>query len=114
MKHLPKHLRPRWRYLTVALESRPDASIDRRGFQRELWYAGQNLVGDPGSADADLTVVHFRFDDGVGAAIVRVRRDEVVPGRAALACVDDVDGAPLGVRVGATSGTIRGARERLG
>ena len=114
MKHLPKHLRPRWRYLAVALETSPDASIGRRGFQREVWYAAQNLLGDPGSADADLTVVYFRFDDGgSGEAIVRVRRGEVDAGRAALACVDEVDGTPLGMYVRATSGTIRGARSRL-
>ena len=51
VKHLPKYLRPRWRYLAVELESWPDADVDRRSFQRELWFAAQNLLGDAGSAD---------------------------------------------------------------
>ncbi|QLG62949.1 Rpp14/Pop5 family protein [Halorarum salinum] len=112
MKHLPKHLRPRWRYLAVGIETWPDATLSRGAFQREVWYAAQNLLGDPGSADADLTVVRFRHGDGVGEALLRVRRDEVRAGRAALACVDDVDGRPVGLRVRGVSGTIRACEER--
>ncbi len=112
MKHLPKHLRPRWRYLAVRIESWPDAAIDRRAFQRELWYAGQNLLGDPGSAAADLTVVRFAFTDGDGGAIVRVRHGETEPARAALACIDDIDGSAVGLWVRGMSGTIRAASEK--
>ncbi|TKX77234.1 ribonuclease P, partial [Halorubrum sp. SD626R] len=48
MKHLPKHLRPRWRYVAVGIETWPDADVGRRAFQRALWYAAGNLVGDAG------------------------------------------------------------------
>ncbi|WP_313690965.1 Rpp14/Pop5 family protein [Halorarum halobium] len=112
MKHLPKHLRPRWRYLAVGIETWPDASIPRGAFQRSLWYAAQNLLGDPGSADADLTVVTYEFGDGAGEAIVRARRGEVDAARAALACVADVDGEAIGLRVRGVSGTIRACEER--
>ncbi|MGM0604541.1 MAG: Rpp14/Pop5 family protein [Halobacteriota archaeon] len=112
MRHLPKHLRPRWRYLAVGLESVPDADIDRRDFQREVWYAAGNLLGDPGSADADLTVYAFEFESGVGEAIVRTRREEVEAARAAIACVESVDGSPLGVWVRGVSGTVRACEER--
>jgi ribonuclease P/MRP protein subunit POP5 len=112
MKHLPKHLRPRWRYLAVELEGWPDASVSRGAFQREVWYAAQNLVGDVASADADLTVLGFDFDEGRGETLVRARRDEVGAARAVLACVDSVDGHPLGVRVRGVSGTVRAAEER--
>ncbi|WP_255194117.1 Rpp14/Pop5 family protein [Natronobeatus ordinarius] len=111
MKHLPKHLQPRWRYLAVELESWPDASVGRRSFQREVWYASQNLLGDPGSADADLTVVRFSFADATGQAIVRVRRGETEPARAAIACIDEIDGHTVGVVVHGISGTIRAAEE---
>ncbi|QLK25258.1 ribonuclease P [Natrinema zhouii] len=111
MKHLPKHLRPRWRYLAVSLETWGDERIGRRSFQRELWYAGQNLLGDPGSADADLSVVRFDFTDGIGGAIVKVRHGETEPARAALACIDEIDGAAVGIRVRGISGTIRAAEE---
>ncbi|GAB3025573.1 hypothetical protein GCM10025298_11920 [Natronobiforma cellulositropha] len=109
MKHLPKHIRPRWRYLALTLESQSGVAIERRSFQREVWYAGQNLLGDPGSADADLRVVRFTFSDGAGEAIVRARHGESERARAALACIDEVDGAPLGLCVRGVSGTIRAA-----
>jgi ribonuclease P/MRP protein subunit POP5 len=111
MKHLPKHIRPRWRYLAVEIESTPDAEIDRGSFQRELWYAAGNLLGDPGSADADLTVYDFHFEDGVGETIIRVRRGETDAARAAVACVDAIDGEPVGVVVRGISGTVRACEE---
>ena len=112
MKHLPKHLQPRWRYLAVGLEAWPDADITRSDFQRAVWYAAGNLLGDPGSADADLRVLHFTFADGAGEAVVRARRGEVGPARAALACVDEVAGHPVGLHVRGVSGTVRGCEER--
>ena len=112
MKHLPKHLRPRWRYLAVGLESWPDADVDRGAFRRELWYATQNLLGDVGSAELDAELLGFRFESGAGTAVVRVRRGEVERLRAALATIDEVDGAPLGVRVRGTSGTVRACEEK--
>ncbi|MFC6976109.1 Rpp14/Pop5 family protein [Halomicroarcula sp. GCM10025709] len=112
MKHLPKHLRPRWRYLAVGIESWPDAEIDRRSFQRSVWYAAQNLLGDVGSAAADMNVVEFAFGDGAGHAIVRVRRAQVDEARAALAALGDIDGAQVGIRVRGTSGTMRACEEK--
>jgi ribonuclease P/MRP protein subunit POP5 len=112
MRHLPKHLRPRWRYLAVELEGWTDTSLSRGAFQREVWYAAQNLVGDVASADADLTVLGFEFDRGRGETLVRARRGEVGVARAVLSCVDAVDGHPLGVRVRGVSGTVRAAEER--
>ncbi|WP_416839283.1 Rpp14/Pop5 family protein [Haloferax sp. DFSO52] len=112
MKHLPKHLRPRWRYLAVELETWPDATLRRGSFQRELWFAAQNLYGDVGSADADLTVLGFTFDECVAETIVRARRGHVDDARAALACIDAVDDHPVGVRVRGVSGTVRACSER--
>ena len=112
MKHLPKHFRPRWRYLAVGLESWPDAVLDRRTFQRELWFAAQNLLGDAGSADLDGSVLHFRFEDGDGEAVVRARRGEVERLRAVIATIDAADGQPLGVSVQGVSGTVRACEEK--
>jgi len=112
VKHLPKHLRPRWRYVAVGLESWPDAAIDRGTFQRELWYAAQDLLGDVGSAALDLEVYGFAFEDGVGDAVVRVRRGEVEQARAVLACLNEVGGTPLGVHVRGVSGTVRACEEK--
>jgi ribonuclease P/MRP protein subunit POP5 len=112
MKHLPKHLRPRWRYLAIGIETWPDADLGRRAFQRALWYAAGNLVGDAGSADADLTLLRFTYEDGAGEAVVRVRHGHVDETRAAVACVSDVDGDPVGIRVRGISGTVRACEER--
>ena len=112
MKHLPKHIRPRWRYLAVGIESIPEASISRGDFQRALWYAAGNLLGDAKSADCDLTVYGFSFDNATGEAIVRVRRGETDPARAALACIDRIDDIPVGVVIRGISGTVRACEER--
>ncbi|WP_132059810.1 Rpp14/Pop5 family protein [Halorussus amylolyticus] len=112
MKHLPKHLRPRWRYLAVHLETWPDADLDRRDFQRSVWFATQNLLGDAGSADADCKVLHFEFADGTGEAIVRARHGHADEARAALACVDEIRGDPVGLFVAGISGTVRACEEK--
>jgi ribonuclease P/MRP protein subunit POP5 len=112
MKHLPKHLQPRWRYLGVSIEAYPDADIDRRALQRALWYAAQNLVGDAGSADLDLTVLRFTFADGRGSAVVRTRRGETDRARAVIGTLSAIDGNPVGSRVRGTSGTVRACEEK--
>jgi ribonuclease P/MRP protein subunit POP5 len=112
VRHLPKHLRPRWRYLAVRLESRPDTDFTRGAFQRACWFAAQDLVGDVGSAELDLRVVDFDFANGTGHAIVRTRRGETDRARAVLASVDSVDDAELGLRVAGTSGTVRACTEK--
>jgi ribonuclease P/MRP protein subunit POP5 len=112
VKHLPKHLRPRWRYLAVGIESWPDADFDRGTFQRQLWYAAQNLVGDVGSAAVDLTVLSFSLAAGRGGALVRVRHGEVERARAVLATLARVDGTPVGLRVRGVSGTVRACEEK--
>ena len=112
MKHLPKHLRPRYRYLWVRIEAWPDADLDRRGFQRAVWAETRGLLGDAGSAAIDPTVARFSFAEGVGTAAVRVRRGEVDRGRAALAPIASIGGEPVGIRVVGTSGTIHAGEER--
>ena len=112
MKHLPKHLQPRWRYLAVAIETWPDAELDRRALQREVWYATQNLLGDTTSADLDMTVLRFDHAGGLGHAILRVRRGYTDEARAALACINGIDGTPVGLRVTGISGTVRACEEK--
>ncbi len=112
VKHLPKHLQPRYRYLAVGLETWPDADVGRRSFQRATWATARGLVGDVGSAELDLEVLRFDHVDCSGEAIVRTRRDDVDRARAVLACVERIDGAPVGVHVRGVSGTVRACTER--
>lgn len=112
MKHLPKHLQPRWRYLAVEIETWPDTTVERGAFQRTLWYGAQNLLGDPGSAALDLSVLRFRAGGATAEALVRVRRGERERARAVLACIDRVEGEPVGLCVRGASGTVRACEER--
>ncbi len=112
MKHLPKHLRPRWRYLAVEIETYPETTIAREDFQTALWRAARALVGDAGSATLDLTVVRFRHHEGTGEAVVRSYREATDRARAVIACVDRVGTTPIGVRVRGTGGTIRASEEK--
>lgn len=112
MSPLPKHLRPRYRYLAVTLETWPDASLDRDGFQSALESAIRALFGDAGVAAAEPTLIRFSFVAGRGQAIVRTRRDAVVTTRAGLAAVGHVEGAPIAVCVRGISGTVRACEER--
>lgn len=112
MKHLPKHLRPRWRYVAIGLESWPETVIDRRMFQRELWFAAQNLLGDTGSAAIDARLLQFWFETGEGEAIVRTRRGQVSNLRAVMATIATINEQPLGVFVRGTSGTVRACEEK--
>lgn len=112
MKHLPKHLQPRWRYLAVEIETWPDDALDRQTVQRHLWYSAQNLFGDAGSADLGLSVVRFRSTECSAEVIVRTRRNDERRARAAIACLDRVEGTPVGVRIAGVSGTIRACEEK--
>ncbi|WP_135663018.1 Rpp14/Pop5 family protein [Halorhabdus rudnickae] len=112
MNPLPKHVRQRWRYLAVGIETWPGAAIDRRDFQRHLWFAAQNLLGDVGSAETDLSVVRFDYTDGTASAVVRTRRGAESDARAVLTCLDAIDGNPIGLRVRGVSGTVRACEEK--
>lgn len=112
MKHLPKHLRPRWRYLAVAVETGPDVNLGGRRLQQAIWSAARALLGDPGSADVDLRVMRTHLSTGGGEVLLRVRRGEVDRGRAAVACVSEIDGDRVGLYVRGVAGTARAAEEK--
>lgn len=112
MKPLPKHMRPRWRYLAVSIRTWPDASLSRRSFQQACWSAARGLLGDVGSARLDLGVYGFEHADTVAEAVVRTSHQTVPEARAVLACVTHVDGAAVGVRVRGVSGTVKSCEEK--
>lgn len=112
MKHLPKHLQPRYRYLAVALETWPDTDVDRSSLETRLRRSARDLLGDVGVAATDLSIVRFDYADGRGSAIVRTRRESVSETRAAIACVSALEGAPIGLYVAGISGTVRACSEK--
>lgn len=111
MAHLPKHLRPRWRYLGIELESPGAASLDRRSFQQAVWDGARAMIGDVGSAELGLVVVRFEHTDGRGTAIIRVHRGTEETARAVLATVDTVGDTPIRSAIRGVSGTIRSCEE---
>lgn len=112
MKHLPKHLQPRWRYLAVTVRTWPDERLVEHSFQRALWESAGQLVGDAGSAQLDLQVVLFRSSTGTGQAVVRTRRETVPLARGVVTTLSDVDAAPVGVCVRGVAGTVRACEEK--
>ncbi len=111
MRHLPKHLRPRYRYLAVEIEAWPDAALDRQALQAAVWSAGRTLLGDAASAAVDLQVIEVDYWRGGGAAIVRVRRGETDAARAALATIERIAGEPVRVGVRGIGGTVKATRK---
>jgi len=112
MKHLPKHLQPRWRYLAVGVETWHGVDLDRAAIQHALWGAARGLLGDLGSAQLDLTVLSADVSQGGGGFVVRTHRGESERARAVVASVTEVDGHEVGLRVRGTSGTVRACEEK--
>lgn len=108
---LPKHLRPRYRYLAVVLRTNSPEPLDRRETQTAIWAAARSLIGDTGSAAVDLTIQRFDSNHGHAAMIVRTRRGEESTARAVLASLTEIDTVPVGVTVTGVSGTIRACAE---
>ncbi|MDY6780529.1 MAG: Rpp14/Pop5 family protein, partial [Halobacteria archaeon] len=67
---------------------------------------------DVGSSLNDVSLVEFEHEDGVGHGVLRCSHDRVDETRAALACVDEVGGESVGVRVVGVSGTLESGREK--
>ncbi len=107
-KTLPKSLRPSYRYVFFEVESLADEEVTERGLRRALWWEAQNLYGDITSARTELDLVEH--SEGLG--VLRCRHNYVDEARAAVACVDTVDGVRVGCVVVGVSGTLDAGRER--
>ena len=112
MKHLPKHLQPRYRYLAVEFTLAHERSVTREEFQKACWVSARQLLGDTGSANCGLQVVKFTFNNEHGKAIVRVRRNTESKARAAIACIAKISDTPVFIFIRGTSGTVRSCEEK--
>lgn len=112
MSPLPKHLRPRYRYLAIKIETHPDRSLTRQSFQHGIWDSARELIGDAGSARVDLHVMRFRFTNGNGDAIVRTNRATTSEARAAITTLTEINNDPIRVHVKGISGTIQACEEK--
>ncbi len=112
MKPIPKHLRPRYRYIVVSLESWSNSIIDKTSFQQSIWASVNRLFGDLGSAKSDLYLIRFEFHNGTGYGIIRTRRDSLHLARSGIACTSSVNGHPIGILVLGISGTIKSCEQK--
>lgn len=111
---LPKSLRGRRRYVFFEVETLPDASFGEHDLRRTIWFEAQNLYGDVTSAETRAELLEYDASQGGGLGVVRCAHDRVEETRAALSCVDEVDGDRLGIRVLGVSGTLDAGRDRYG
>jgi len=112
LKPLPKHLRPRYRYIVVSIESWPTAKFDKRTFQHALWASTSRLFGDTGANAADLFLIQFEFSNGSGWGIIRTRRDALSIARPSIACISKINEFPVGILIRGVSGTIKSCKEK--
>ncbi len=108
---LPKHLRPRWRYLALGLRSWPDVVLERAAVEAAFQRSARQLFGDAGEARTTIRLMHWSWTDGTGEAVVRTRREAVCRTRAAIACTAKIEDAPVGINVRGVSGTVRACEE---
>lgn len=111
MPPIPKHLRPRWRYVAIEVETWLEAEVNRSTLQGALWEAARSLLGDIASASLGLDVLRYAFTNGMGVAIVRVRRGTVDQARAVIATIDQVDDTPVRLGIRGVSGSIKACEE---
>ena len=110
---VPKSLRPRHRYIFFEVEMLPDATFGEHDLRRTLWFEAQNLYGDVTSAETRAELIEYEGEDAtLGLGVVRCAHDRVEETRSALACVDEVNDHPVGVRIVGVSGTLAAGREK--
>lgn len=112
MKPIPKHLRPRYRYIVVSLESWCNSIIDKTSFQQSIWVSANRLFGDLGSAKSDLYLVSFEFHNGMGYGIIRTRRDSLHLARSSISCISSINDCSIGILVLGIGGTLKSCRQK--
>ena len=99
----------RKRYLALKVEgSTPE---DGRELEEIILRALLDLFGQDGASRADLKLIEYDGEKGIG--IVRCSHKHMGLVRAAIASVVEHDGKPIAIHVVDVSGTLRALRKRL-
>ena len=101
--------RRRKRYL--ALRAEGNVPKDGRELEEIILKALLSLFGQDGASRADLKLIEYDGEEGVG--IVRCSHKHMGLVRAAIASVVEHEGRPLAIHVVDVSGTLRALRKRL-
>jgi ribonuclease P/MRP protein subunit POP5 len=107
MKKLLPSLRERKRYLVFEVLAKNEISRDE--LAKEITSASHSLYGDIGVSTISPKLLDFNGKSG----ILRCAQDRVNEARAILATVNNINGAPLTLRVVGISGTIKAAKEKF-
>lgn len=106
MKTLPT-LRDKKRY--IAFEVTSERAINRNELYKEISGSTGSLFGDAGCSEIDFKLLSF---DG-RCGIMRCAHGRTQETRAALACVNKINGMRVSILVLGISGTVRGAMEKF-
>jgi len=106
MKTLPT-LREKKRY--IAFEITSEKTINRQELVREISNSIISLFGDKGASEINPSLMSFEGRFG----ILRCAREKTNETRAGLACINNIHGILVSIRVLGISGTIKGATEKF-
>ena len=106
MKTLPT-LREKKRY--IAFEINSENTILRQDMVREISNSIISLFGDIGASQIRPALMSFEGRFG----ILRCAREKTIETRSGLACINNIRGIRVSIRVLGISGTIKGATEKF-
>ena len=106
MKTLPT-LREKKRY--IAFEINSEKLIFRQELVREISNSIISLFGDIGASQIRPALMSFEGRFG----ILRCAREKTIETRSGLACINNIRGIRVSIRVLGISGTIKGATEKF-
>jgi ribonuclease P/MRP protein subunit POP5 len=108
-KHLKPTLRERNRYLAFEVDA--EGPLDRKPVVDAVWGSLMRLHGELGAAKTSLWVMDW--DPAKRRGVIKTNHMGTEILRSSIALVREIDGKKAAVHVRRSSGTLRGARERL-
>jgi len=106
MKTLPT-LREKKRYMAFEINS--EKTVIRQELVREILNSTVSLFGDTGASQMNPALMSFEGRFG----ILRCAREQTNRTRVCLACINNIRGIRVSIRVLGISGTIKGATEKF-
>ena len=106
MKTLPT-LREKKRYMAFEINS--EKTVIRQELVREILNSTVSLFGDTGASQMNPALMSFEGRFG----ILRCIREKTNKTRVCLACINNIRGTRVSIRVLGISGTIKGATEKF-
>jgi len=101
-------LRERRRYMAFQVLCKEN--IPPTDIARAIWHSILNLLGELGTAQAEVWLVKNVYDEKSKMGLIRCGHTSVEHVRAALALVNRIGDAPVTIKVVGISGTISAAK----